>query len=122
MTIYLCTDAAQDLTVSGALNTEASRASFAKAWVLAATRIGRAAGVTVIANGDVDGPTAADYRRRNKASGANVDAIDEVWQMVHDSVYKGSRNGRWVCGQKSTTDKYGRVFKAALKRAPRDDE
>ena len=122
MTIYLCTDAKTDLHNAGELNTEASRASFAKAWELAATRIGRAAGVTVVANGDVDDPTAADFRRKNEASGASLEAIGEVWQMVHDSVTKGSRNGRWICASKKSTDATGKWFKTALKRASRDDE
>lgn len=116
MTVYLCTNAAQDLHNSGELNSDSARASFAKAWVLTAKRIGRAAGVNVVVDGDVDDPTIADYARKNKASGANLEAIDEVWQMVHDSVRKGTRNGRWIAGSKASTDKTGAWFKTALKR------
>lgn len=122
MTIYLCTDAKTDLHNAGELNTEASRLSFARAWELTAKRICRAAGVDVVADGDVSDPTIADFAQRNRASGANLEAIDDVWQMIHDSVRKGARNGRWIAGSKASTDKTGAWLKAALKRPARDDE
>lgn len=73
-------------------------------------------------DGDVSEPTAADFRRKNRASGANLKAIDEVWQMIHDSVRKGARNGRWIAGSKASTDKTGAWFKDALKRPASDEE
>jgi hypothetical protein len=121
-TVYLRTDSSQDLHNGGELNTDASRASFEAAWCLAAKRIGRAAGVEVVADASGDMRKTSDYDRKNRAQGIDLGVVADMWQAVHDCVTTGSRNGRWIVAVKASTDKRGKALKAALKRPARDDE
>lgn len=122
MTIYLRTDASQDLHNGSELNTEASRASFEAAWCLAAKRIGRAAGVEVVADASGDMQKTSGYDKKNRDQGIDLGVVSDFWQSAHDCVTKGSRNGRWIVAAKKTTDKRGKALKADLKRPARDDE
>lgn len=123
--IFVVTDPEQDLRDCGGLNTDASRADFARAYVLAGKKLAKAGGfeLRVLASTRADERDA--FARRTPR--ALRPLAGEIWQALHESVTPGARSGRWRVAVRTATQwkEIGRRYRVALAAAlaaPEQDE